>query len=134
MSIVDLLKETYISEVEDEFTSDEEITTEEPIADTGEGNPKEIVDVLVKNGKGKIKSIKNMLKYAANSNEEYDIFDSALDYFESIEDSLGADDAPSEPVEEPVEEPVVDEPIDEPTEEPTADLESGDDEEIPLDF
>lgn len=63
-----------------------------------EGDPKALVDALIKYAPGKEKQIKNMLKYAANSAEDYDIFDSAYDYYESIEDGLGADEQPTEDV------------------------------------
>jgi len=61
-----------------------------------EGDPKALVDALIKYAPGKEKQIKNMLKYAANSGQEYDIFDSAYDYYESIEDGLSDDEQPIE--------------------------------------
>jgi len=83
-------------------TPDEELPPpeEEPALEDGEGdteNAKALVDALVKYAPGKEKEIKNMLKYAANSDPEYDVFNSAYDYFESIEDDLSGDqEAPEE--------------------------------------
>lgn len=80
-----------------------DISDEEPTDDSGKGDAKSLVDAMVKYAPGTAKEIKNMLKYAANSNQEYDIWDSALDYFESIEDTLDikdreADVAPEEEI------------------------------------
>jgi len=75
-----------------------------------EGDPKALVDALIKYAPGKEKQIKNMLKYAANSTEDYDIFDSAYDYYESIEDGLGADEKPTDDVPPAEDIPVDDEP------------------------
>lgn len=68
-----------------------DVASEEPAPEekpATEGDPKALVDSLIKYAPGKEKQIKNMLKYAANSGQEYDIFDSAYDYFESIEDTF----------------------------------------------
>lgn len=108
MSILKCLTETLWREADEELNLDipaskEDVTDEEPAPEEpadeestgdedGTENAKGLVDALIKYAPGKSKEIKNMLKYAANSGTEYDIFDSAYDYFESIEDTLGGDE------------------------------------------
>jgi len=48
-----------------------------------EGDPKELVNSLVKYAPGEDERIGYILKYAANSDPEYNIWDMALDYFEN---------------------------------------------------
>jgi len=128
MSLFKLLSERLNLEVADEdlpleLGADEapaeEVPAEEVPAEEEEtnpqGDPEALVNALLKYAPGKFKEIKNMLKYAANSEEAYDIFDSSLDYYESIEDTLQAKaDGIEEPKEElPVDEIPADEPVDE---------------------
>jgi len=87
-------------------------TTEEK--SSVEGDPKALVDAMLKYAPGKSQEIKNMLKYSAHSNPDYDIFDSALDYFESIEDDIDSSPEP-EVEEEPMVEPTDEEPMEEPS-------------------
>ena len=135
MSLFKLLSERYCTEAEDdqlELGADtdldsEELPTEEPTDEIPEetandqGDPKALVQSLVKYAPGKLKEIKNMLKYAANSDEDYDIFDSALDYYESIEDMLKAKSDNTEDL--PAEEPTEDLPAEEPAPESDKPLE-----------
>ena len=61
--------------------------------DSGSGDDiKDMVDTIIKAAPGKSNAIKNMLKYAANTNPDDDIFDDALDYFESIEKDIEVPD------------------------------------------
>lgn len=93
-----------------------DVASEEPAPEekpATEGDPKALVDSLIKYAPGKEKQIKNMLKYAANSGQEYDIFDSAYDYFESIEKDF------KEPVAEPTEDLPVEDEVSLGDEEPT---------------
>jgi hypothetical protein len=134
MSLFKLLSERYCTEADEdpldigaaeaELDADanpDELPDEIPEEETAndQGDPKALVQSLVKYAPGKLKEIKNMLKYAANSDEDYDIFDSALDYYESIEDMLKAksdntDELPDEePTDVPAEEPAAEEPTDE---------------------
>jgi hypothetical protein len=137
MSVLNFLTKRLLSEAdldlgglgddEDDISVDKkvDITKEEPAPEeeesSVEGDPKALVDALIKYAPGKEKQIKNMLKYAANSDEEYDIFDSAYDYFESIEDGLASDEQPvdDEPVDD---EPSLDLGDEEPTDENELDL------------
>lgn len=110
MSILKCLVESLYNEGDLDLGSDTadvaidkevDVASEEPAPEekpATEGDPKALVDSLIKYAPGKEKQIKNMLKYAANSGQEYDIFDSAYDYFESIEKDF------KEPVAEPTEE------------------------------
>lgn len=88
-----------------------------------DGDPVGLVKALLKYAPGKSTEIGTMLKYAANSNPEYDIFDASLDYFQSMEDNASdvedevlGDEEPTDelPTEEPTEElPTEEEPVDE---------------------
>jgi hypothetical protein len=98
MSVFKYLQQELITEAEDELDIDAGGETQDtPIDDepTGgtssmDGDPKEIVDTLIRNAKGQMKAIESMLKYAANSNPDYDIFDASLDYFESVNDGVNS--------------------------------------------
>jgi hypothetical protein len=119
MSILKLLQENLAFEAEDFDLADEAEDTEDtadvedaPTDDDTEAegdteNAKALVDSLLKYAPGQEQQIKNMLKYAANSDPEYNIFDSAFDYFESLSDKpkvdtdkqdIPTDDAQEEPV------------------------------------
>jgi len=125
MSVLNFLTKRLLSEAdldlgglgddEEDISVDKkvDITKEDPAPEeesSVEGDPKALVDALIKYAPGKEKQIKNMLKYAANSDEEYDIFDSAYDYYESIEDGLGADEQSTDDVPPADDIPVDDEP------------------------
>ena len=135
MSILNLLTESLYNEVDElDINADEPVVKDEPAPEEApapapeektstEGNPKALVDSLIKYAPGKEKQIKNMLKYAANSGQEYDIFDSAYDYFESIEkDFKNAD----------TEEPTEDIPVDDGEDLPLGDEEPTDENELDL--
>ncbi len=117
MPVFDILKETLISEEIDfdlgseEETPDEEVPTEE----SSGGDAEALVDALLKYAPGKETEIKSMLKYAANSNPDQDVFDDAFEYF----NTRGS--------EAPAEEPEVEvKPEAEPTEEPAQEAPSSD--------
>ena len=114
-------KEEAVSDEEEVETDTEEVVSDEESEDTGKSEAQEMVDAIVKAAPGKAKEIKNMLKYAANSEEEYDIFDSALDYFESIEDTLESDDT-EESIDEPIEDEVEETPEEKPAKSADVDL------------
>ena len=130
MAIFDILKKELFVEQDEgldepmDEPTEEEPVDEEPVEEPTEtegddsikGDPKALVDGMIANAPGSKKQIGVILKYAANSIPTYDIWDTALDYFESIEDSDDDDDDASDDV--PVDEPA-EEPVDEPTEEPT---------------
>ena len=107
-----------------------------------EGDPKALVDAMIENAPGAKEQIGVILKYAANSIPDYDIWDAALDYYESIGDEGTGDDevAPEEepmeePIDEPTEEPTEEEPLEEPSEEPVEDeeeVEVSDEEELTM--
>lgn len=86
-----------------------------------EGDPKALVDTMMKYAPNQNEYIKSMLKYAANSNPSFDIWDSAFAYFEQIEDNVDVDAEQELPTEEL------------PTEEPTEEPEITSDEELPSD-
>jgi hypothetical protein len=120
MAILDILKKELLFE-EDEAMVDAPV--EEPTEEGGEsvkGDAQALVDGMIENAPGSKKQIGIILKYAANSIPTYDIWDSALDYYESIEDE--EEGTGDDEVDVPVEEPTEEEPIEEPTaEEPTED-------------
>ena len=120
MSIINYLKSTLVESIiedEDVVSSEEPETEQTEDKSSFEGDPKALVDDLIKNAPGMKEQIGTILKYAANSIPNYDIWDAALDYYESLGDEEPVDDEPMD--EEPVdEEPMDDEPVDEePTEE-----------------
>lgn len=131
MAIIDyLINEEVVAEA---IAEDGEIQTE-PISEegTGEGDYKAIVDALIQNAPGQSEAIEAMLKYAANSNPEHNIWDNALDYFESradevssVDDELKADEEPEADEEIPLDDTEGEEeiPVDEPTDEPAGDEE-----------
>ena len=105
MPIFDILKEDLISEEGIDFDlGSEEETEEAPVEEESGGDAEALVDALMQYAPGKEAEIKNMLKYAANSNPEQDIFDDAFAYFESGK-SKPSEEPAEEPTEEPAEEP-----------------------------
>jgi len=107
MSILDYLVESLLNDAEElddvdtaEPTphNDETVEVEPSEEPSIKGDPKALIDAMLKYAPDKKKEITSMMKYAANSNEGYDIFDSALDYLESIEDEkeVSVDVAPKE--------------------------------------
>ena len=138
MAIFDILKKDLFREGCGCGTDKEAIVEEE---NSVEGDPQALVDAMIEHAPGSKEQIGVILKYAANSIPDYDIWDAALDYYESLGDGddAGTGDDEIEPTEEePIEEPV-DEPMDDeevPVEEPSDDevsveepVEGGDDEE-----
>jgi len=96
MAIFDLLKEeltSYMREGDDEIN----------------GNPQGLVQAMLDNAPDQKEEIGILLKYAANTNTQYNIWDAALAYFES-EVKNATEDEYSE--EEPTDEPIDEEPID----------------------
>jgi len=123
MSIINYLKSTLVEGVlnDDEMMpsdGSEEPTDTPDTNKSFEGDPKALVDNLIKNAPGMKEQIGTILKYAANSIPNYDIWDAALDYYESLGDEEPvADDSEEVPMDEP-EEPVADD-SEEPSEEPS---------------
>ena len=99
----------YMDEVEDEeldIAPDEELGSEEDLDSEEGGNegPEALVTALMDAAPGKEKAIHSMLKYAANSDVEHDIFDDALAYFEeNIEGNVSAEEPSDELSNEPAE-------------------------------
>jgi len=101
-----------------------EAITEEEDEKSFDGDPKALVDAMIDNAPGSKEQIGTILKYAANSIPIYNIWDAALDYFESIEnqDDGTGDDEVDIPKEEPTDE------VDISDDEPTDEVDMSDDE------
>jgi len=113
MSIFDLLKnnlyETHTPTHSQTFLTEDDSSIE--------GDSKALVDGMLENAPGQKEQIGYILKYAANSNPNYDIWDQAYDYYESIDTEETTEEEPvssEEPLDEPSDETVSDEPA-EPT-------------------
>jgi len=59
-----------------------------------EGDSKALVDGMIENAPGQKEQIGYILKYAANSNPNYDIWDQAYDYYESIDTEETTEEEP----------------------------------------
>ena len=93
MAIFDILKNELFIE-QDEALAGETVVEEE--GKSIEGDPQALVNGMIENAPGSKEQIGIILKYAANSIPDYDIWDAALDYFESLgdeEDTSSSDDA-----------------------------------------
>jgi len=80
MSIFDLLKTNLY-----EHTRTHATFINEGEEDSIAGDPKALVDAMIENAPDQKEQIGYILKYAANSNPNYDIWDQAYDYYESID-------------------------------------------------
>ena len=121
MAIFDILKNTLISESVDcvDCADDKPIVEEEE-----SGDPQAIVDAMIANAPGQQEQIGIILKYAANSVMGQDIWDEALNYYETMDstEEVPVDDTEEVPDELSAEDEVEDEeiPVDD-TEEVPAD-------------
>ena len=117
MSILEVLKESMYrqpklySEDGDIGTDSEDDDNESLRLDDGGDDRKEksvgdtdsakaIVDAMMSNAPDQHTQIGVILKYAANSIPEYDVWDVALDYYESLE--KGKDSEPPKDIDEPI--------------------------------
>ena len=128
MAIFDILKKELYTEGCD--GKNEPIVEEENAV---EGNAQALVDGMIENAPGSKEQIGIILKYAANSIPNYDIWDAALDYYESLGDEGTGDDEVAPTEEEPTDE-LSPEDEELPTEEPTDEEPpvEGDEEELSM--
>ena len=129
MAIFDILKKELVSEsVECVDCADDKPIVEEEES----GDPQAIVDAMIANAPGQQEQIGIILKYAANSVMGQDIWDEALNYYETMDstEEVPVDDTEEVPDELSAEDEVEDEeiPVDD-TEEVPAD---GDDEDFTM--
>ena len=85
MAIFDILKKELFIE-SDETTGDEPIVEDEE--GSIDGDPQALVNGMIENAPGSKEQIGIILKYAANSIPDYDVWDAALDYYESLADDV----------------------------------------------
>jgi len=121
MAIFDILKKELVSEsVECVDCADDKSIVEEEES----GDPQAIVDAMIANAPGQQEQIGIILKYAANSVMGQDIWDEALNYYETMDstEEVPVDDTEEVPDELSAEDEVEDEeiPVDD-TEEVPAD-------------
>jgi len=121
MAIFDILKKELVSEsVECVDCADDKPIVEEEES----GDPQAIVDAMIANAPGQQEQIGIILKYAANSVMGQDIWDEALNYYETMDstEEVPVDDTEEVPDELSAEDEVEDEeiPVDD-TEEVPAD-------------
>ena len=106
MSIFEMIKEQLNEGVKTEqLDIGEELETEEGSGGSVEGDSQALVDAMIANAPGQKDQIGVILKYAANSNLTYDIWDQALDYYDSLDGSeeISTDEEIPVDDEEPIE-------------------------------
>lgn len=89
MAIFDILKQEL-------FIESDEAPVDAPIEAEVEGNPKALVDGMIENAPGTKEQIGIILKYAAKSIPDIDVWDHALTYYESLDDGEAPEEAPEE--------------------------------------
>ena len=123
MAIFDILKNDLISESVEcvDCANDKPIVEEEEES----GDPQAIVDAMIANAPGQQEQIGIILKYAANSVMGQDIWDDALNYYETMDstEEVPADDTEEVPDELSAEDEVEDDkiPVDDTEEVPAED-------------
>lgn len=122
MAIFDILKKELVSEsVECVDCADDKPIVEEEES----GDPQAIVDAMIANAPGQQEQIGIILKYAANSVMGQDIWDEALNYYETMDstEEVPVDDTEEVPDELSAEDEVEDEeiPVDDTEEVPAED-------------
>lgn len=123
MAIFDILKKElfiernmYTEEDDIDIASNEENNDEELSGnnddmdisssdDKVQGDPEELVKSMLKYAPDQKEQIGVILKYAANSNPDYNIWDSALDYYESEADNISDEGIGNDEIENTEEEP-----------------------------
>lgn len=109
MAIFDILKKELFIEQDEALIDD---VPEENDDGNINGDAEALVTAMIQNAPGQKEQIGIILKYAANSIPNYDIWDAALDFYESEADNISDDGIGDDEVDEPVENPVeIDEPI-----------------------
>jgi len=122
MAIFDILKKELFIEQDEALMGDEGGDEE---GGNVNGDAEALVTAMIQNAPGQKEQIGIILKYAANSIPNYDIWDAALDFYESEADNISDDGIGDDEIDEPID----NEPADEPADEPISDEEPVDDSE-----
>jgi len=101
MAIFDILKKELFIE-QDEALMDNDINIEDDNDGNVKGDAEALVKSMIKYAPGQKEQIGTILKYAANSIPDYNIWDAALDYYESEADNISDDGIGDDEVDEPI--------------------------------